>query len=82
MAPYALLILTALLEIAMPALRSRRLPARRPGDRAVLRLRRRFATEPRRARRAAWLLRITLLVALLLALMLTPVENRMTVALV
>ncbi len=82
MAAIALLILTALLEIATPALRSRRLPARRPGDSAALRLRRRFATEPRRARRAAWLLRITLLGALLLSLLLTPVENRMTVALV
>jgi Mg2+/Co2+ transporter CorB len=82
MAAIALLILTALLEIATPALRSRRLPARRPRDRAALRLRHRFATEPRRARRAAWLLRITLLGALLLSLMLTPVEDRMTVALV
>ena len=77
-----LLILTALLEAATPALRSRRLPARRPDDSAALRLRRRFATEPRRARRAAWLLRITLLGAIAACALLAPIEIRMTVALV
>lgn len=82
LAAVVLLILTVLLEAATPALRSRRLPARRPGDTAALRLRRRFATEPRRARRAAWLLRITLLGALSACVLLAPIENRMTVALI
>jgi CBS domain containing-hemolysin-like protein len=82
LAAVVLLILTALLEAATPALRSRRLPARRPGDTAALRLRHRFATEPRRARRAAWLLRITLLGALSACVLLAPIENRMTVALI
>jgi CBS domain containing-hemolysin-like protein len=82
LAAVALLILIALLEAATPALRSRRLPARRPDDTAALRLRRRFATEPRRARRAAWLLRITLLGALSACVLLAPIENRMTVALI
>ena len=49
LAAIALLILTALLEVATPALRSRRLPARRPGDGAALRLRRRFAAAPAKA---------------------------------
>lgn len=78
----ALLILTALLEVATPALRSRRLPAPRPGDGAAPGLRRRFATESRRARRAAWLLRITLLGALVACALLAPIENRMMVALI
>ena len=82
LAAIVLLILTALLEAATPALRSRRLPARRPGDSAALRLRRRFATEPRRARRAAWLLRITLLGAIAACVLLAPIEIRMTVALI
>ena len=78
----ALLILTALLEVATPVLRSRRLPPRRPGDSAALRLRRRFATEPRRARRATWLLRVSLLGALSACVLLAPIENRMTVAII
>ncbi len=82
LAAIALLILIALLETATPALRSRRLPARRPTDGAVRRLRRRFATEPRRARRAAWLLRISLLGAVVAAVLLAPAEGRMTVALI
>jgi CBS domain containing-hemolysin-like protein len=82
LAAIVLLILTALLEAATPALRSRRLPARRPGDSAALRLRRRFATEPRRARRAAWLLRNTLLGAIAACALLAPIEIRMTVALI
>jgi Mg2+/Co2+ transporter CorB len=82
LAAVALLFLTALLEVATPALRSRRQPVRRPGDSAALRLRRRFATEPRRARRAAWLLRITLLGAVLACVLLAPAESQMTVALI
>ena len=81
LAAVTLLILIALLEVATPALRSRRLPARRSGDRVALRLRRRFATESRRARRAGWLLRITLLGALLASVLLTPIEDRLAVAL-
>lgn len=82
LAVIALLILTGMLETATPALRSRRLPARRPDDGPARRLRRRFATEPRRARRAAWLLRVTLLGAVAAAVLLAPPEERMTVALV
>lgn len=82
LAAIVLLILTALLEAATPALRSRRLPARRPGDNVTLRLRRKFATESRRARRAAWLLRVTLLGAITACVLLAPIENRMTVALI
>jgi len=82
LAAIALLILTALLEVATPTLRSRRLPARRPDDGAQLRLRRRFATESRRARRAAWLLRITLLAALVACVFFAATEIRMTLALI
>ncbi|MSQ91839.1 MAG: CBS domain-containing protein [Gammaproteobacteria bacterium] len=82
LAAIVLLFLTALLDAATPALRSRRLPARQPGDSAALSLRRRFATEPRRARHAAWLLRITLLGAIAACVLLAPIEIRMTVALI
>ena len=82
LAAILLLILTAMLEAATPALRSRRQPVRRQGDSAALRLRRRFATEPRRARRAATLLRITLLGAIAACVLLAPIEIRMTVALI
>jgi len=82
LAAIALVILTALLEAATPALRSRRLPPQRPGEGAALGLRRRFATEPRRARRAAGLLRITLLGALLACVLLAPIEHQLTVALI
>jgi CBS domain containing-hemolysin-like protein len=82
LAAIVLLFLTALLDAATPALRSRRLPARQSGDSAAFRLRRRLATEPRRARRAAWLLRITLLGAIAACVLLAPIEIRMTVALI
>ena len=82
LAAITLLILTALLEVATPALRSRRLPARRPDEDTEARLRRHFATESRRARRAAWLLRITLLAALSACVLLAPVGNRLIVALI
>jgi len=81
LAAIALLILAGLLETATPALRSRRLRPQQPIDGTARRLRRRFATEPRRARRAAWLLRITLLAALASCALLAPPEGRMTVAL-
>ncbi len=64
------LALLALLEAAMPALRTRR-PAG-PGSGSLARLRRRIAAEPRRARRATLALRALLLVALLLAVGLAP----------
>jgi Mg2+/Co2+ transporter CorB len=82
LAAILLLILTAMLEAATPALRSRRQPPQRQGDSAALHLRRRFATEPRRARRAATLLRITLLGAIAACVLLAPAEDRLTVALI
>ncbi len=82
MVAIALLLLTGLLAAALPALRSRRLAAPRPGDGPALRLRRRFASEPRRARRAAWLLRIALLAALPACTLLAAGEGRMPAALV
>jgi Mg2+/Co2+ transporter CorB len=71
-----------MLEAATPALRSRRLPAPHADDGAALRLRHRFATAPRRARRAAWLLRISLLGALSACVLLAPAEGRLPVALI
>jgi Mg2+/Co2+ transporter CorB len=82
LAAIALVILTALLEAATPALRSRRLPPQRAREGVAPGLRRRFATEPRRARRAAGLLRITLLGALLACVLLAPIENQLAVALI
>jgi Mg2+/Co2+ transporter CorB len=77
----ALVLLAAMLVAAMPALRSRRLPAPRPGDGAGLKLRRRLAAEPGRTRRAAWLLRIVLLGALVACTLLAPAGGRMLTAL-
>ncbi len=68
------LALLALLEAAMPALRTRR-PAG-PGSGVLARLRRRIAAEPRRARRATLALRALLLVVLMLAVGLAPADLR------
>jgi len=56
----------------MPSLRSRRLPAPRAAEDMRLKLRRRFVAEPRRLRRAAWLLRVGLLASLCGSALLTP----------
>lgn len=75
-----LIILLALLEAAMPALRSRR-PTRRAAD-WTAKLRRQIGAEPRRARHATQTLRATLLLLLVGAAWLSPPPARSTVALI
>jgi CBS domain containing-hemolysin-like protein len=75
-----LIILLALLEAAMPALRSRR-PARRAAG-WTARLRRQIGAEPRRARHATQALRATLLLLLVGATFLSPPAARTAVALI
>jgi CBS domain containing-hemolysin-like protein len=75
-----LIMLLALLEAAMPALRSRR-PARRAAG-WTARLRRQIGAEPRRARHATQALRATLLLLLVGATFLSPPAARTAVALI
>lgn len=75
-----LVLLIAILAAALPALRSRRLPAPRPAEGAGMKLRRRLAAEPGRTRRAAGLLRTALLGALVGCTLLAPERVRMTTA--
>jgi Mg2+/Co2+ transporter CorC len=79
-----LLVLLAMLEAAMPVLRSRR-PARRPARRPpgrFARLRRQIGAEPRRARHATQALRATLLLSLVAIALLAPPAARPSVAVI
>jgi CBS domain containing-hemolysin-like protein len=79
-AALSLIILLALLEAAMPALRSRR-RMRVPAGR-IAGLRRQIGAEPRRARRATQALRATLLLLLVATAWLSPPAARPTISLI
>ncbi len=79
-AALALLLALALAEAALPTLRSRRRGPAAGRESGTSRLRRRIGAEPRRARRAAGLLRAFLLVALLACIVLAPPAARAPVA--
>ena len=77
-----LMLLIGLLDAALPVLRFRRLPPRRPDRLRANALRSRLASEPRRTRRAALCLRIVLLAALAGCTLLAPTGGRLPIALV
>jgi Mg2+/Co2+ transporter CorB len=75
-----LILLTGLIEAAVPALRSRRQPPATIEESWLARLRRRMGDEPRRTRLAAACLRGTVLALILLAIALAPEPERLAVA--
>jgi CBS domain containing-hemolysin-like protein len=77
-----MILLAALLEAAMPALRARQRAAATMPEGTVTRLRRRMSAEPRNMRRAAVLLRAALLSALLACIWIAPPGARAPVAIV
>ena len=78
----ALLGLAALIEAAMPALRTRRAAPASLAEPWILRLSRRMADEPRRTRLAAVLLRTLVIAALVACIALAPPAARFDLALV
>jgi CBS domain containing-hemolysin-like protein len=79
-AALALVLALALVEAALPTLRSRRRGPAAAREGSASRLRRRIGAEPRRARRAAGMLRAFLLAALLACIALAPPAARAPVA--
>ena len=77
-----LLGLAALIEAAMPALRTRRAAPASLAEPWILRLSRRMADEPRRTRLAAVLLRILVIAALVACIALAPPASRFNLTLV
>lgn len=78
----ALLALAALIEAAMPALRTRRSAPASLAEPWIRRVSRRMADEPRRTRLAAVLLRALVFVALVACIALAPPASRLDLALV
>ena len=81
MAALALLVLTGLIEAAMPALRAHRAPSSLE-ELWFARIARRMADEPRRTRLAAVMLRALVLAALLACIAFAPEQIRFQVAVV
>jgi len=81
-AALALLALAALIESAMPALRTRRSAPASLAEPWILRLSRRMADEPRRTRIAAVLLRAFVIAALVACIALAPRASQFDLALV
>jgi Mg2+/Co2+ transporter CorB len=81
-AALALLALAALIEAAMPALRTRRSAPASLAQPWIARLSRRMADEPRRTRLAAALLRALVVAALVACIALAPPASQLEVALV
>lgn len=79
-AALALVLLAGLVETAMPILRARYRSQGTARESLADRLRRRIGSEPRRARRAAVILRATLVTALLACIALAPPAARLPVA--
>jgi len=79
-AALALVLLTGLVETAMPVLRGRYRPRGTTRENLRARLRRQIGSQPRRARRATSILRTMLLLALLACVVLAPAPARLPVA--
>ncbi len=76
----ALILVAGLVEVAMPALRSRRATGGTAGESLEWRLRRRIGAEPRRARRAATGLRLAWLAGVFACIAFAPPRARAPVA--
>lgn len=81
-ATLALVLLAGLVEAAMPVLRARVRSRRSTSENLSRRLRRRIGSEPRRARLASSLLRVTLLAGLFACIGLAPAPARLPVAVI